>query len=80
MVYIRGRKLVIEVNSAQRAKAFGRLISDIPDAAARYRRTRKHPTDNEGSVSVRRSGSLRYEALTEALGGLQPSRPVKTFR
>jgi hypothetical protein len=42
-IHIRGRKLVVEVNSAQRAKAFGQLILDIPDASARYRRTRKHP-------------------------------------
>ena len=42
-IHIRGRKLVVEVNSAQRAKAFGLLISDIPDTTARYRRTRKHP-------------------------------------
>ena len=44
-IHIRGRKLVVEVNSAQRAKAFGLLISDTPDAAARYCRTRKHPTE-----------------------------------
>jgi hypothetical protein len=42
-IHIRGQKLIVEVNSAQRAKAFGLLISDIPDANARYRRTRKHP-------------------------------------
>ena len=45
-IHIRGRKLVVEVNSAQRAKAFGQLISDIPDATARYRRTRKRPSEN----------------------------------
>ena len=44
-IHIRGRKLVVEVNSAQRAKAFGVLISDIPGATARYRRTRKHLTE-----------------------------------
>ena len=42
-IHIRGQKLVVEVNSAQRAKAFGLLISDLPDVNARYRRTRKHP-------------------------------------
>ena len=45
-IYIRGRKLIVDVNSAQRAKAFGLLISGIPDATARYRRTRKHPPEN----------------------------------
>ena len=44
-IHIRGRKLVVEVNSAQRAKAFGLLISGIPGATARYRRTRKHPSE-----------------------------------
>jgi len=44
-IHIRGRKLIVKVNSAQRAKAFGQLISDIPAATARHRRTRKHPTE-----------------------------------
>ena len=47
-IHICGRKLVVEVNSAQRAKAFGLLIADIPHATARYRRTRKHPLDKRG--------------------------------
>ena len=44
-IHIRGRKLVVEVNSAQRARAFVLLISDLPDVNARYRRTRKHPLE-----------------------------------
>lgn len=40
-IHIPGRKLVAEVNSAQRAKAFRLLISNIPAATARYRRTRR---------------------------------------
>lgn len=44
-IHIRGQKLVVEVNSAQRAKVFCLLISDLPDVNARYRRTRKHPCE-----------------------------------
>ena len=40
-IHIRGRKLVVEVNSAQRARAFRLLISNIPAAMARYRKTRR---------------------------------------
>lgn len=80
-IHISGRKLVVEVNSAQRAKAFRMLISDTPEATARRSRTIEHQTDKEASFSVRPPRSPRHVALTEGAGGAsQPSRPVKTFR
>jgi hypothetical protein len=44
-IHIRGRKLIVEVNSAQRAQAFRSLILAIPAATARYRRTRRQSSD-----------------------------------
>ena len=40
-IHVCGRKLIVEVNSARRARAFRLLISNTPAATARYRRTRK---------------------------------------
>jgi hypothetical protein len=53
-IRIRGKRLVVEVNSAQRARAFRLLISGIPAATARYRGTRKRSPD-------RRALSSSYE-------------------
>jgi hypothetical protein len=53
-IHIRGKKLAVEVNSAQRARAFRLLISGIPAATARYRGIRKRSPD-------RRALSSSYE-------------------
>jgi SEC-C motif len=45
-IRIKDRKLTVEVNSAERARAFRALIDRTPDAAARYRRTRKQPLES----------------------------------
>jgi hypothetical protein len=44
-IRIQDRKLTVEVNSAERAKAFRALIEKTPAAMARYRRTRKQPLE-----------------------------------
>jgi hypothetical protein len=44
-IHIRGRKLVVEVSSARRAKTFRQLIANIPAATARYRTTRRRSPD-----------------------------------
>jgi hypothetical protein len=44
-LHIRGRKLIVEVNSKQRAKAFRLLIAGMPAATARYRRTSRQSPD-----------------------------------
>jgi hypothetical protein len=40
-IHIHDQELTVEVNSAQRAKAFRLLISNTPAAMARYRKTRR---------------------------------------
>jgi hypothetical protein len=50
-IHIRGKRLVVEVNSAQRARAFRLLISGIPAATARYRGTRKRSPDKRALSS-----------------------------
>jgi hypothetical protein len=51
-IHIRGRKLIVEVNSARRAQAFRSLILAIPAATARYLRTRR-----QSRVKLPRSSS-----------------------
>ena len=55
-IHIRGRKLVVEVNSARRAKAFCQLIANIPASTARYRRTRRQSPDRVPKSSSEESG------------------------
>jgi hypothetical protein len=58
-IHIRDRKLVVEVNSVRRAKAFRLLIANIPAAKARYRTIRRQSPDKLFQSSSSEASGLR---------------------